>query len=51
MKFARAGAFGGLALLFTLLAAEFPSAGWILMIFALPFWLLFIVDLVRALRP
>jgi hypothetical protein len=51
MKFARPAAFGVVALFATLMSAAFPSAGWFLMILALPLWLLFVVYLVHSLRP
>jgi hypothetical protein len=51
MKFARPAAFGVVALFATLMAAVFPSAGWFLMIFALPLWLLFVAYLIHSLRP
>jgi uncharacterized protein (DUF58 family) len=51
MRFSRPAAFGVVALFTTLLAILIPSAGWFLMIFALPLWLLFVVSLVHSLRP
>jgi hypothetical protein len=51
MKFAQPIIFGALALVAMLLASQWPSSGWIFMLFSLPLWLLCVVFLVRSLRP
>lgn len=52
MRFLGAAVFGVLALIATLIATVFYSAfGGLLLLGALPLWLLFIVFLLRAARP
>ena len=47
----RAGALGLLAIVLMILGSVYPSVGFVFLLLSLPCWLLFVVDLVRALKP